>query len=172
MAGATHLVTRFFGSLRPGGPSAVDEAWVEGLLSPGELDLWRQFYGPDRRHSTEVARRVDHTMENDADRRLLAAALLHDIGKTASRLRTYTRVVATLSAAVAGREAADLWVKAGGITRRIGLYIKHPEIGADLLAMAGSDPLVVKWAREHHLTSEQWTIDAEWAAVLHEADDD
>ena len=73
---------------------------------------------------------------------------------------------------MAGRETAELWVRSSGITRRIGLYLKHPEIGADLLELAGSDPLTVAWAREHHLPSEQWTIDAAVAAAIDAADND
>ena len=38
--------------------------------------------------------------------------------------------------------------------------------------MAGSDPLTVAWAREHHLPADEWTIDPELAQALHDADDD
>ena len=57
-------------------------------------------------------------------------------------------------------------------TRRVGLYLQHPDLGADLLAVAGSDPLTVTWAREHHLPPEQWTLDRPVAAALKAADDD
>ncbi|MGI9602517.1 MAG: hypothetical protein ACR2QE_11570 [Acidimicrobiales bacterium] len=172
MAGAAHLTRRFFGSLRPGGPRAHDVAWVESVLSPAELDLWRRLYGPDRRHSVAVARRVQDELGDQATNAVLAAALLHDVGKLQSGLRTYTRVAATLSAAVAGRETAELWVDSSGVTRRIGLYLKHPEIGSDMLAMADSDPLTVAWAREHHWPRDQWTIELAVADVLWAADDD
>ena len=36
-----------------------------------------------------------------------------------------------------------------------GRYLRHPELGADLLELAGSDPLTVAWAREHHLPAER-----------------
>ena len=42
----------------------------------------------------------------------------------------------------------------------------------ELRLAAGSDPLTVAWAREHHLPPEAWTIDPEIAEALHEADDD
>ena len=54
----------------------------------------------------------------------------------------------------------------------MGLYLLHPELGADLLSVAGSDPLTVAWAREHHLPPAEWTIDREVAEALNEADDD
>jgi len=172
MGGAWHLTRRFFGSLRPGGPSAGDVEWVRSVLSDDEFELWRRLYGPDRRHSVTVARRVEVALDERATPPVLAAALLHDVGKTQSSLRTYTRVAATLSAAVAGRDTAELWASGRGVTRRIGLYLQHPQLGADQLSMVGSDPVVVAWAREHHLPAEDWTIDRPLAEALYEADDD
>ena len=153
MARPVHLVTRFFGSLRPGGPRAVDREWAEAQLLPDELELWRRMSGPDRRHSAGVARRVQRALGDEATRPVLAAALLHDVGKLDAHLRTYGRVVATLAGGVVGHDEATIrhWTLTTGFTRRVGLYLLHPELGADLLGVAGSDPLTVAWAREHHL---------------------
>jgi hypothetical protein len=167
-----HLVRRFFGSLRPGGPGAAAEAWVAERLLPGELDLWKQMSRPDRRHAHGVARRVERALGAEATHPVLAAALLHDVGKTDSRLRTYGRVVATLSAAVAGRDMARVWRNQTGFIRRVGLYLLHPEIGAERLELAGSDPLTVAWAREHHLPEDEWSIPRHLGDALKEADDD
>ncbi len=174
MARVTHLVTRFFGSLRPGGPSAPEREWAEAQLLPDELDLWRRMPGPDRRHSAAVARRVERSLGDRATRPVLAAALLHDVGKLDAHLRTYGRVVATLAGGVVGHDQAVIrgWTTTTGFTRRVGLYLLHPELGATLLGIAGSDQLTVAWAREHHLPPEDWTIDPEIAEALHEADDD
>ncbi len=172
MGGALHLVKRFFGSLSPIGPSAETTTWVQSQLLEREFELWRKASKADRRHSAGVAQEVERLLGDDAPREVLAAALLHDIGKNVSGLGTYTRVAATLSAAVAGRETAELWVKSSGITRRIGQYLKHPELGGDLLAMAGSHELTIAWAREHHLPSDQWTIPAHYAEALDTADND
>ena len=172
MGGAGHLVKRFVGSLRPGGPPEADRAWVETVLSEHEYRLWARQYGPDRRHTVAVAREVERRLGNEATPPVLAAALLHDIGKIDADLGTWGRVVATMSAKVAGRDTARLWIKSTGFTRKVGLYLHHPEIGADLLEMAGSDPLTVAWAEEHHKPADQWTIDRAIADVLHAADDD
>ncbi len=94
MASLRHLARRFLGSLRPGGPPAADVTWVDDVLLPGERDLWRSLPGPDRRHSVGVARRVDRALDG-APRPVLAAALLHDVGKVVAGLRTPGRVVAT-----------------------------------------------------------------------------
>ena len=103
---------------------------------------------------------------------MLAAALLHDVGKTDSGLRTPGRVLATVAGAIAGRHAAPRWAAREGYVGRVGRYLLHPEIGADLLAKAGSDPLTVAWAREHHLPADQWTVPRPIAEVLKACDDD
>jgi hypothetical protein len=128
--------------------------------------------GPDRRHAAGVARRVDDAFDGRAERAVLAAALLHDVGKIESGLGTYGRVIATLSAAAAGPDAARAWTRGTGFTRRVGLYVLHPKLGGDLLGMAGSDPLTETWAREHHLPEDEWTIAPAVGAVLRAADDD
>jgi HD domain len=166
--------------VRPGGPPAADEAWAESQLLEGERSLWRTMPSADRRHAVGVARRVDEALARDTgeagdtvDRRpVLAAALLHDVGKTVSGLGTYGRVIATLSAAVGGRDQAEAWSTTRGFTRNVGLYLRHPELGADQLALAGSDPLTVAWAREHHLPAERWTVPPDLGEILKTADDD
>ncbi len=172
MASASHLVGRFFGSLRPGGPPEAEVAWVTSVLSPAELDLWQSMNGPDRRHSVEVARRVEVDLDADASSPVLAAALLHDVGKTKAGLRTYGRVIATLSGVFGGHEMAHHWSEKRGFTRKVGLYLMHDELGADLLEIAGSDELVVTWAREHHWPEHMWTLPTELATALKAADDD
>ncbi|MCU1453563.1 MAG: hypothetical protein JWN46_1709 [Acidimicrobiales bacterium] len=172
MAGAGHLVKRFAGSLVPGGPRAADAAWAEEQLLPAEVEIWRRMSAADRRHAAGVARRVAAALGPDVERAVLAAALLHDCGKTVSGLGTYGRVIATLSAGVAGRDQAVAWSETRGFTRRVGLYVEHPRLGADLLDLAGSDPVTIAWAREHHLPDDEWTVPAAVGAALKAADDD
>ncbi|MGH9111993.1 MAG: hypothetical protein ACRDZN_06830, partial [Acidimicrobiales bacterium] len=76
-----HLVRRFVGSLRPGGPAPDDDRWAVGLMVHGEVLLWRGMCAADRRHAVGVARRVDTALGARATRPVLAAALLHDVGK-------------------------------------------------------------------------------------------
>ena len=167
-----HLTRRFFGSLRPGGPSAADEEWAQSKLLASEVALWRRMSGADRRHAVGVAHEVERALGVEATRPVLAAALLHDVGKIESGLRVYGRVVATLCGLIAGRDAAKDWTRSRGFTRRVGLYLLHPDLGGDLLGMAGSDPLTEVWAREHHRSPSSWTIDPHVAAALKAADDD
>ena len=125
----------------------------------------------DRRHSAAVARQVGAELGARATRPVLAAALLHDVGKTIPDLGTFGRVVATLSAMVAGEDTARHWVETRGVTRRVGQYVLYPELGVDLLRMAGSDDLVIAWSRQHHLPEEEWTVPADLGRVLQAADD-
>lgn len=177
-----HLVRRFVSSLRSGGPAEVDRAWVSEVLSRSEYELWARQYPPDRRHSASVARQVHRelaggTLSEDAPfsedaRWVLAAALLHDVGKIEADLGTWGRVGATLAAKTVGLRRARGWVDRDGWRRRIGSYLNHPEIGAELLQAARSDPRTVAWAAQHHQRAEEWTIPAEMARILHAFDND
>lgn len=158
-----HLARRFLGSLRPGGPSAADEAWAQAHLTVGERGVWRSMSGADRRHAVGVARATVAELGPAAATEVVPAALLHDAGKVESGLGTFARVAATLLAEVRGRD------RVGG---RFGAYLRHDAIGADLLRRAGSAPLTVAWAAEHHLPPSRWTLDASVAHALKAADDD
>lgn len=152
-----HHAKRFVTSLVPGGPTVEAEAWVLSVLSEAEVVLWRRMSGADRRHAVGVAHRVEAALGERATAPVLAAALLHDVGKVESGLRTLGRVAATVSP----------W-----LTPRMRTYRRHPEIGAGLLELAAADPLTVAWAREHHLPPDRWTVPADLAAALKAADDD
>ena len=161
---AGHLARRFVGSLWPLGPPPDAERWVEAVLLPGELSLWRRMSRPDRRHAVGVVRRVQASLGDETDRPVLAAALLHDVGKVDSGLGTFGRVAATVAGlAQSGAREGD---------GRVARYLRHDVLGADMLAAAGSDPLTVAWAREHHLTEDRWSVPLRVAAILKSADDD
>jgi hypothetical protein len=135
----THLARRFARSLSSAPPPAEDEAWAEGFLLRGEVEVWRRMGNPDRRHAIEVSRRFEAAVP-DADRPTMAAALLHDCGKIGSGLGTYHRVAATIWIALVGRERAG---RARGGSGRVARYARHEPIGADLLAEAGSAPVTI-----------------------------
>jgi putative nucleotidyltransferase with HDIG domain len=150
---AGHLTRRFAGSLRRRPPAADDLAWVESVLGPDAFALWCRQPSYDQRHSLAVARGVQAELAGSAladDPRWCACALLHDIGKLDARLGVYGRVVATLAGAVAGHEMADAWSERGGYTRRVGLYLRHAELGADRIRLAGAPEEAARWAAAHH----------------------
>lgn len=173
MAEAAHLVKRFFTSLLPIGPRRDDDRWARSQLTGGEIGIWERMCPQDRRHAAGVARRVAAALGDRASRPVLAAALLHDCGKRVSGLGTFLRVVATLAAMAVGRERI---VEAGrnrsGLRRRFADYLEHDRLGAELLGEAGSAPLTVAWAEEHHWSPEDWSVPVEIGEVLRDADDD
>ncbi len=166
-----HLARRLAGSLVGGAPSTDDEAWAAQHLLEGELALWLRMSDADRRHAIGVARRVDAALDGPG-RPVLAAALLHDVGKVTSGLGTWARVAATLIGAVTSSDRHRRWAGGAGLRGRLGSYLRHPDEGADLLAAVGSDPLTVAWAREHHRPPSAWTVAASAAEALWVADDD
>jgi HD domain len=167
-----HLVGRFVGSLRPGGPSRADDAWATSALVPGEVALWRRMSGADRRHAVGVARRTQQALGPRATRPVVAAALLHDVGKIDGGFGPVRRAGATVAQMVWGHQAAERWRHRSGIVGRTGRYLCHDAIGAEMLQAAGSDGLTVAWAREHHLEPGRWTLPGDIGAALKLADDD
>jgi hypothetical protein len=172
-----HLAGRLVGALRPG-PPAWDERWALARLLPGERVLWSRMSAPDRRHAIQVARATARLLERDGDaprREILAAALLHDVGKLASGLGTASRVAVTLAAVmlsenrIASRSRGRAPRPAGrrAAARR---YLAHDRIGGELLREAGSDELTIAWAEQHHLPPERWTIDRRIGLLLRTAD--
>ena len=97
------------------------------------------------------------------ERAVVAAALLHDVGKIESGFGPFRRAAATVLGKVRGRTHAD---------GRIGAYLRHDELGAALLREAGSAPLTIAWAAEHHRPPAQWSVPAAIGHALKEADDD
>ena len=91
---------------------------------------------------------------------VLAAALLHDVGKTEADLAMPGRVVAALLTLVGVSTAPG----------RLGRYLRYPSLGGALLETAGSDPRVIAWATQHHWSPPQWTLPPQWALALAAAD--
>jgi hypothetical protein len=174
-----HLAGRFFGSLSPAGPEPSAERWALDELNPGEQALFARMSGPDRRHAITVARDAEQLASADGVERaalpdgFAAAALMHDVGKVESGLGTFGRVFATVLALGLGRDRVLGWRAAtSGWRARTGAYVCHDTIGADLLRAAGSNDLVVSWAREHHMPDSRWSVDRKIGRWLKDADGD
>lgn len=155
-----HLAKRFAGSLLARPLTEGEREWVLFHLLPEEQELWKRMSTADQRHAYGVAKRVYKTLRNEVTRPVIAAALLHDIGKIASNLGTF------------GRSAATILANVGVPSSRVAQYRAHNEIGRTMLQGAGSDPLTSQWAYEHELPPQHWTLDQHIAEALHAADDD
>ena len=127
MSHVAHLAKRFVSSFSRRDVSDAELKMVRSTLSAGECEMWIRFTKADRRHSVEVANRFV-ALRPGATRNEIAGVLLHDIGKIASNLSTFQRVVATI---------------VGPRTKRFSLYHQHEEIGVDMLRQAGSHSEVI-----------------------------
>jgi hypothetical protein len=165
---ALHLARRFVRALWPGPPRAVDTAWAESFLALPERTLWSRMPDYDRRYSIRVARRVERLLDGSAyagDRTWMAVALLHDVGKLDSGLGVLGRVVATLAGTLAPASRRS--------PGRVGRYLRHDEIGAQMIRAVGGGEVAARWAAAHH-HRDRWGatgIPAAVAAALAAADE-
>lgn len=169
--GPGHLVRRAASTVFRRRTVPRDDAWARSQLSEAEQRLFDRMTPADRAHSIRVARRVEEAVGDEPGADVaVVAALLHDVGKAEARLGVYGRVVATLCDPFADEALARAWSERSGITRRIGLYLRYGELGAESLRLAGSSPLVVAWSAEHHEPEESWTVPVELGRLLQAAD--
>ena len=127
MSEIAHLAKRFVLNLVPSQVHEIERQWVQSILSQDEFALWSNMMVQDRRHSVMVGRRFVKHRPNALNSEI-AGALLHDVGKSAARLGTLARVLATL---------------VGPRTSRFRQYHDHEAIGAAMLRSINSDELTI-----------------------------
>ncbi len=132
-------------------PAGSEEHLVGRYLPPAGLRLFQLMPAYDRRHTLDVLRTLEDRGHTEPD--LLAAALLHDVGKTAHEagsLQLWHRVAVVLMRKFApgvleqmGRDQATTW--------RQPFYVQqhHAAISAELARQAGCSPRTVELIRRH-----------------------
>lgn len=116
-----HLARRFVEMGQPVVTGVEDDDYAAERLTTDELGLWRSMDIRDRKHSVDVTRRfiADYTKANRDE---IAAALLHDVGKSAVNLGRIGRTVATIAP----------------LTRSMVVYRDHERLGGRMLAEIGA----------------------------------
>lgn len=129
-------------------PTQNDLAHAGHFLTPELLQLFLQMQPGEQAHSLEVFRQLQDQGETNRD--LLAAALLHDVGKSRCPLRLWERVLIVLvRAAVPGQAAAWGQGQPRGWRRSLVVAEQHPAWGAQMAEQAGASPKTVELIRRH-----------------------
>jgi hypothetical protein len=148
-----HLVRRFFLSLRTRPLDPAEQAEAAALLRPEERDAFWSQPALDQRHALESARAAGALAPGRPD--LIRAALLHDLGKRHAHLGVLGRSLAS------GLQLLRL--PTPGRLRR---YLNHGPIAAEELADAGSEAVVVAYARDHHRHRPVEVDPADWEVLV------
>jgi len=153
------------------------------ILTPASLALFHSMAIQDQRHGFDTytaLQQAGHTNPN-----LLAAALLHDVGKAAARLPAWQRAVIVLLDRFAprlltclsqgGPQGHALGQRPRGLPkgwrRPFVVHARHPEVGARWVQEAGGSPLTVALIRRHQdRISNCQTEEGQLLAVLQTAD--
>jgi len=139
-------------------PPLAEEDYKEvaRLLPAPALSLFKSMSLADQRHSLRVCRGLSARGCTDTD--MLAAALLHDVGKAQGRVPFWTRPAIVLGRKLAPELLARQVVYPGvPLTdskprwrRSLSCAWYHAEVGAEMAAAAGLAERAVLYIRTHH----------------------
>jgi hypothetical protein len=133
-----------------------DYAEVEQWLPASAIPLFYSMSTADQRHCLRVCRGLQARGCMDQD--ILAAALLHDVGKAQSRVPFWTRPVIVIGKVLAPAMLIKLAVEPQSCDmqklprwrRELSYAWWHAELGAELAAAAGLSERAVLYIRTHH----------------------
>ena len=165
-----HLVKRFFVSVFAFRTDTKTEFKLLTLLTEEEKILYLSQPRIDRIHSVRNANSVLNGSSGAYQPNHVVAAALHDVGKAEANLGILGRVSATTLQKILSMDRIRSWSLKEGLHKRVYSYCIHNERGAELLAEAGSAPIVVSWALQHHNEADNVEIPKEIVAVLKKAD--
>ncbi len=118
-------------------------------LTPAQLSLFQRMQPSEQTHAYRIFKRLETSGQSDPD--LLAAALLHDVGKILHPLSIFDRVLIVLGKALIPK-AARRWASGTPHGLRLPFVVaaNHADWGAELAYQAGSSVLCVELIRRHH----------------------
>ncbi len=126
----------------------VDDVLARAHLAPPLYALYRRMRRSERQHSLRVLRDLLAAGHTHPD--LLAAALLHDVGKSGVRFSLLEKVLVVLVRAFAPRRYRA-WSNSQAHGWRLPFAVsgQHPVWGAEMAERAGASPLTVALIRRH-----------------------
>lgn len=145
---------------------------ARATLQPPLWALFQQLPPPEQAHALQVYQDLKSDGQRQPD--LLAAALLHDIGKIRAPLSVYEKVVVVLAKWLVPRPARQ-WGQGAptGWRRPFAVAQQHPAWGAELVRSAGASATLTELIARHHEPplEENSTSTARLLAALQTADD-
>jgi hypothetical protein len=169
---AVYRVWQFWQLVKAQPLESEDEAEIAVILNPDELELFFRQHISEQQHAVRVMRTLKEAGHDDVE--LLAAALLHDVGKIEARSKWWDRPVVVLGQTLLPAQSAH-WASRGKDDWHRPFVIKkcHPDWGAAAAASCGSSPLTVSLIRRHQerLKGNQQSKEERLLALLQWADD-
>jgi hypothetical protein len=160
MAGRILYRTRQFWHYLAASPASHDLETIKTFLPPPLLALFSSMSPEEQAHSISILNKLQGQGEQNTN--LLAAALLHDVGKSRFPLRLWERVYVVLIKTAVPNLCKE-WGANNPLTPAEGAWngflwrlkkpfmvaVRHPEWGAEMAAAAGANPQVVALIRRH-----------------------
>ena len=117
-----------------------DDVWANLFLTRAELTLYLKMDPRDREHGVRVAQALEKDYPN-ARAELIAAAILHDCGKS---IRPYSVLERVLVGLIPYR------LSAGWTLEAVKVRNEHPARGAEMVRFAGGRDEVALLIEKHH----------------------
>ena len=140
--------TRQFWNALPGPRRRVETETLLPHLPPSQIVLFRRMQPSEQTHAYQMLERLKASGQTDPD--LLAAALLHDVGKVLYPLSLLDRVVSVLGKRFF-QQRARRWSEGtpSRLRRPFVMAAHHPDWGGDLAEQAGASSRTVDLIRHH-----------------------
>jgi hypothetical protein len=144
----TYRARQFWNALLSPAKRVPSEVLLPHLKS-AQIILFRRMQPSEQVHSYQIFQRLQTAGQVTPD--LLAAALLHDVGKIQVPLSIFDRIVIVLGKRLF-RRAALRWAEGTphGWRRPFVVAEQHAGWGADLASQAGATALTVELISHHH----------------------